>query len=415
MAVLNRQKFIEYAETHWPSVIYAKTDCQQFVEDAAKYAGWAFNSSGSNDMYRNYLKTKGSTLNFKMRAGDVAFRMLKPGEEGYDLPGRYANHADKNDYFHVAVLTEIKDGKYTVCHSSGHKSNGRRDTFNSLSEFAKRYPCVGTLKNTSEPKGTPVTPVVVEPKEPAGAQTPVLTVNETEKAIWNFFTQKGLNQNAVAGIMGNLYVESKLEPKCLTSTALRKKYNNNTYTQAVDNGKVDFVHGGGAYGLAQWCYWSRKEALQKYAKEQKKSIGDLNMQLEFMWKEMQSYKTMMAVLLAGESVDACGRSVMLKYEKPANQTEKNQLNRVKYCQQYLDKYGVIYEKTPQEVKQNYLYKVDIFNTKLNYRIGPAKTYKTKGYITPGLYEVTKEQGGFAYLPAVDAWVMLNVAWMKIMK
>lgn len=70
------------------------------------------------------------------------------------------------------------------------------------------------------------------------------------------------------------------------------------YTAAVDNGTyTNFVKDSAGYGLAQWTYWSRKEALLKYAQSKKKSIGDFDMQLEFLWKELsESYKGIIADL-----------------------------------------------------------------------------------------------------------------------
>ena len=60
-----------------------------------------------------------------------------------------------------------------------------------------------------------------------------------EKEIWDFFTKKGLNAYAVAGLMGNLFAESGLNPCNLQNT-----YNNKLgmgdeeYTKAVDAGSI---------------------------------------------------------------------------------------------------------------------------------------------------------------------------------
>jgi hypothetical protein len=84
--------------------------------------------------------------------------------------------------------------------------------------------------------------------------------------------------------MGNLYAESALTPTNLQNS-YNKKLNltDNEYTAAVDSGKYkNFVKDSAGYGLAQWTYWSRKENLLKYANSKGKSIGDINMQLEFL-------------------------------------------------------------------------------------------------------------------------------------
>ena len=104
-----------------------------------------------------------------------------------------------------------------------------------------------------------------------------------EEKIWNFLMDKFDNAYGVAGLMGNLYAESGFRPQNLQN--VYEKLLNRTdeeYTKQVDSGEYkDFVEDKAGYGLAQWTYWSRKEKLLKFAKDKKKSIGDLEMQLEF--------------------------------------------------------------------------------------------------------------------------------------
>ena len=40
----------------------------------------------------------------------------------------------------------------------------------------------------------------------------------TAEKIWNYLQSKGLNNFAIAGLMGNLYAESALNPKNLQQT-----------------------------------------------------------------------------------------------------------------------------------------------------------------------------------------------------
>ena len=96
------------------------------------------------------------------------------------------------------------------------------------------------------------------------------------------------NEYGVAGLMGNLYTESALRFNNLQQSYETKLgYNDNTYTAAVDNGSYDnFVKDAAGYGLAQWTYWSRKQAMLEFHQSKKKSIGDLQTQLEFLIKEL---------------------------------------------------------------------------------------------------------------------------------
>ena len=156
-----------------------------------------------------------------------------------------------------------------------------------------------------------------------------------------FLTGKGLNAYAVAGIMGNLYAESGLMPN-----NLQNAYNNKLgktdaeYTAAVDNGSYgNFVKDSAGYGLAQWTYWSRKQALLNHAKQAGVSIADLNMQLGFLWEELQGYAAVMDALKKAGSVRAASDAVLTGYEKPADQSETVKKKRAEYGEGYYKKYA----------------------------------------------------------------------------
>ena len=89
-----------------------------------------------------------------------------------------------------------------------------------------------------------------------------------EKIIWDYLKQKSLSDCGVAGLMGNLYAESGLNPKNLQQTYERKLgYDDDSYTDAVDHGiYTNFVKDSAGYGIAQWTFWSRKQALFLFAK-----------------------------------------------------------------------------------------------------------------------------------------------------
>lgn len=126
-----------------------------------------------------------------------------------------------------------------------------------------------------------------------------------EERIWRFLKGKLLSDCGAAGLMGNLYAESGLNPVNLQNTHERKLgLSDKEYTQQVDFGLyADFVHDGAGYGLAQWTFWSRKQNLLAFAKSREKSIGDLETQLEFLWKELtESYASLAQMLMSASSV-----------------------------------------------------------------------------------------------------------------
>ena len=163
----------------------------------------------------------------------------------------------------------------------------------------------------------------------------------TEEKIWNFLKDNGLNDFGAAGLMGNLYAESALRPTNLQNTYEKSLgMTDAEYTAAVDNGTYcNFVKDCAGYGLAQWTYWSRKQNLLDFAKSAGKSIGDLEMQLSFLIKELKSgYASVLQTLKTATSVLVASNAVLLKYERPANQGTSVQNARASYGQKYYDQF-----------------------------------------------------------------------------
>lgn len=179
-----------------------------------------------------------------------------------------------------------------------------------------------------------------EPETPkSGSST---SAGTNEERIWRFLKEKGLNDYAAAGVMGNLYAESGLSPINLENYYENKlDMNDAEYTAAVDNSSYgNFVHDGAGYGLAQWTYWSRKQGLLELARSKGVSIGDLDMQLEYLWSEMQSYHGMMAKLRNAKTVQEASNAMLLDFERPADQSEAVQFTRTRYGQDFYDEYAL---------------------------------------------------------------------------
>lgn len=80
----------------------------------------------------------------------------------------------------------------------------------------------------------------------------MLKGNTVEEKIWNFLLDNIKNEYAVAGVMGNLYAESALNPKNLQNSFEKNlKMTDETYTAAVDKGIYEnFITDKAGYGLA---------------------------------------------------------------------------------------------------------------------------------------------------------------------
>ena len=169
-----------------------------------------------------------------------------------------------------------------------------------------------------------------------------LTGSNNQEKIWNYFKAKGLTEIGIAGLMGNLQAESGLNPKNMQNSYESKLgFNDETYTSSIDNGSyTNFVQDQVGYGLAQWTYWSRKQNLLNFAKQQNKSIGDLEMQLNFLHQELTvQYKPVWNGLMNSKTVREASDIVLTQFEKPANQGVSVQEKRASLGQAWYDAYA----------------------------------------------------------------------------
>ena len=200
--------------------------------------------------------------------------------------------------------------------------------------------------------GALVYSAVIKEEKPKVDTSKVNTSAIDAKVMWDYFKSVGLNDYAVAGIMGNLYAESGLRPCNLQQTYEKSLgMTDAEYTASVDAGVyTNFVQDKAGYGLAQWTFWSLKEQMLNYFKDKKKSIGDGQTQMEFLVYQLKnSYKAVWNELMNAASVRAASDTMLLKFERPADQSEAVQIKRAGYGQGYYDKYHV--EPPKEEPKE----------------------------------------------------------------
>lgn len=164
----------------------------------------------------------------------------------------------------------------------------------------------------------------------------------TEEKIWNFLKAKGLNDYGTAGLMGNLFAESGLIPTNLQNSYEKKLgMTDDLYTTSVDNGDYsNFANDSAGYGLAQWTYHTRKKAMLEYARSKDRSIGDPEIQLEFLVKELSDgYKALLNALKTASSVKAASDAVLTQFERPADQSTAVKKKRASYGEKYYKKYA----------------------------------------------------------------------------
>lgn len=166
-------------------------------------------------------------------------------------------------------------------------------------------------------------------------------MKKSEIRIWCKLKSFGLSDFAVAAVMGQIFAESGLRANNLQNSANKSLgMTDEEYTAGVDNGTyTNFVRDKKGYGLCQWTFWSRKEALLKHAQETHRSIGDEEMQIEYLWTELQQNKTVKNALLTSTSIRFISDTLLHDYEQPADQSIKMEQLRYGYAVGYYDKYA----------------------------------------------------------------------------
>lgn len=129
----------------------------------------------------------------------------------------------------------------------------------------------------------------------------------------------GLTHEGACGLMGNMQAESALKANIAQRgmTALSDE----EYTKQTDSYPVSqarFVYDGVGYGLCQWTYWSRKNALLLFAQARSVSVGNEEMQVDFCVHELKNdYPGLWALLCSVTDIYTAASEVCTVYERPA--------------------------------------------------------------------------------------------------
>lgn len=173
-----------------------------------------------------------------------------------------------------------------------------------------------------------------------------------EKNVWDALLKELKNEYGVAGMMGNIYAESGMIANRVEILCLKRLKENGqnwtdaTYTAAVDSGKISratFLNPlpgkQYGYGLCQWTSPGRKAGLYDLAKSNGKSIGDENIQIQWLLTELKSsYSSVLSVLKNATSVQQASDAVLIKFEAPSGITTATKNLRASYGMNYYNKY-----------------------------------------------------------------------------
>lgn len=154
-------------------------------------------------------------------------------------------------------------------------------------------------------------------------------------SIYNSLSAAGLSRAGACGLMGNMQAESGLKANIAQRgmTALTDA----EYTRRADAGTLDFARDAVGYGLCQWTFWSRKQALLDFARARGRSVGDEKMQVEFCLAELRGdYAALFDFLCKTDSTYEAAARVCREYERPA---QNNISTRAAYAQAFFNWYS----------------------------------------------------------------------------
>ena len=139
----------------------------------------------------------------------------------------------------------------------------------------------------------------------------------TEIEIYSQCLKLGMTPAGAAGATANIGPESAGRPNNVED---RSGIADEVYTRNVDNGTYpNFTTDAYGYGLCQWTSRNRKKDLFDYAKGHGVSIGDADMQFQFMAREMRaSYSYVWNILTHTADPYEAGYVMCKFYEIPAD-------------------------------------------------------------------------------------------------
>ena len=162
-----------------------------------------------------------------------------------------------------------------------------------------------------------------------------------ERQVWNHLVGAGLTKAGAAGLMGNLKAESGIQ--CVIyENAYKSKIglSDQEYVNRVNSGaysEYTFVHDAVGFGLAQWTYYTRKQALYNQCRGR---IGDMGCQLTYLVAELKMFFSgINSLLRSSNDLWTCSYRVLKEFENPRDSGSSVQNYRYSLAQQYYNMFA----------------------------------------------------------------------------
>lgn len=157
--------------------------------------------------------------------------------------------------------------------------------------------------------------------------TQIISGGDFSEKAWNFFVGKGYSPQQTAGIVGNMKAESSGGyPMLLQGDTPDKK-----------TSSKDAESSGSGWGIVQWTPPSKMIGPARAAGKSYDEIDTFEFQIQFLWEQLEgtglggeklSEKGAGDDLKKQTTIDGAARSFMLKFERPKDQSEAKQKDRV---------------------------------------------------------------------------------------
>ena len=188
-----------------------------------------------------------------------------------------------------------------------------------------------------------------------------MTVPET---IFARVTAAGFTIEAACALLAQIQKESLFKPENLEDSLNRSLgMTDLQYVDAVDNGTyMNFVHDGAGFGLAQWTFYTRKQALLNYCKVRNKSIGDLETQIAFLlWEMKATFGAIWNKCLTSHDLKDLTWTLLDTWENPAEK-QNNMIERMGYAQNWFKQFS---NQNGQKKEASGITKQEVINRVLN--------------------------------------------------
>ena len=144
----------------------------------------------------------------------------------------------------------------------------------------------------------------------------------SKESIWSYFKMQGLSDEATAALMGNFECESNNEA-CRVQGDITdpNRAASKSYARQVNGGTISayqFVRDQKGWGLAQWTYPTRKQALLEYCWNSGRGIENEQAQLEFVMKELrEDFPSLLNILMTSKDMKQMSDLICQNFENPA--------------------------------------------------------------------------------------------------